>query len=284
MHRHISYTAAYAEMTRYVLEGTEALRLRRTEAALAALERAATLAGAGGLGPAAVAGTRLNLAIAYVAAGRLEEAEALYRELLAGDLPHGLRARALHGLGTALAQMDRPEATATLEEAMRLYGTDSEGALDRLLCCVDLAEHRLRQGDPARGYQDLTAALAAAGSAIPDEVRCRAHLTLARLSLALGDAAQAAAHHQAASALLPPARDHILHSLCQAVAASLSLGAGNGTAARRQAAAALEAALVQADLDEGEMLRAIAEIFHHVATAGDADAGGEPAGGSGIGE
>ena len=96
------------------------------------------------------------LAFAHLASGRLAEAEAGFRRILADTPGPGpaLHGRALWGLGLVAARAGRPDlAAGWLEEAARLLPDEAEIRLH-------LGQVRLDAGQPDRARTDLARALA----------------------------------------------------------------------------------------------------------------------------
>lgn len=258
MSQNISYTAAYAEMTRWILQGAESLQQRDPATAIRCFARATQLADEAALGPMAFFGSSRNLASAYRLAGLLADAERIFRDLLERpELGEDERPFILHELGMTLALAGSPEASAVLASALDQY-TEHE---DALLCALDLAEMRLTHGEGGLAYQLLVDVLRPEDRYEHPERYAHAHLLLARSALALGEIARANAHLATAHPVLSEAKIPVFHSLYLAILAEREYLEGRTGAAQAQAIAALEKALTQAEVDTGEVLRTIASIF-----------------------
>lgn len=265
MYSNISYTAAYAEMTRYIMQGVEALQRRDAATAIRYFEHAAQLSDSANLGPEALIGSRRNLAIAYRTAGLRADAERVLRELLDHpELGEEERPFVLHDLGSTLAMAGALEAAEVLAGALVRY-TARE---DALLCALDLAEFWLAKGEVCRA-RDLLAGVVRPddGTEHPDRF-CHAHLMLARLALALKEIETANSHLECAHAALATVKVPILRSLYLATLAEREYQEGHVAAAQARCVAALEQGLVDAELDTGEVLRTIATVFLKIFRAG----------------
>lgn len=261
MKRNISYTAAYAEMARYIHQGLEALQQRDAAKAIRNFEHATQLADNANLGPEASIGSKRNLAIAYRAAGQLADAERVLRALLAHpELREAERPFVLHDLGSTLALAGELEAAGVLADALKRY-TDRE---DALLCALDLAEFWLTKGETKRAF-DLLAGMIRPDDATehPDRF-AHAQLVLARLALALKQIETASSHLESANTALAAVKEPILRSLHLAIVAEREFLEGDVAAAQAHCIAALEQGLANAELDTGEVLRTIAAVFRKV--------------------
>ncbi len=262
MYKNISYTAAYAEMTRYVLQGIEAAQRRETALAIRAFEHASQLAATSNLGPEAIAGSNRNLAGAYRVAGMLTDAERVLRELLdRPDLIEAERPFILHELGAILSQVGGPEAADLLNKALSLY----EERQDILLCALDLAEYQLNRADYDSGYALLSAQTLPEDATDYPECFCHAHLTMARCALAQGQVDRATSHLETAHAVLSITNGSILHALYLAVQAEREYAEGEQAAAEAHAITALESGMTESEAETGEVLRTIATIFLKIA-------------------
>lgn len=258
MYRNVTYTAAYAEMTRYILQGIEATQRRDTAVAIRSFEHASLLADRANLGPDALIGSHRNLASAYRVAGMLPQAEQVLRELLARtELTEEARPFVTHELGMLLAQAGAPEAVDALISALSLYPERE----DVLLCGLDLAEYWLAKGELSRGYQFLLELIRPEDSREHPERFCHAQLTLARYALANRQTAQAQSHLETAHSTLAVGKEPILRTLYLAISAEQEHADGKTSAAQAHAIAALEQGLTDAEADTGEVLRSIASIF-----------------------
>lgn len=259
MRSNISFTAAWAEMSRYVHQGIAAMNVRDTDAAILAFERAAELASKSDLGVAVNIGIRRNLAKAYRTARQLAQAEQIYRELLAQpDLPPEQRPYIQHGLGLTLAEQSQPSAVGYLVQAASEYTQPA----DRCQAYLDLAALEMERGAYADGLA-LLSSLDEPDAGNQRELGCQFHLTLARIHLGLGRPEEATHHLQRAEAILTVHDMPILRAQWLSVHALRKKLAGE-SGALADAVRALELAALEADPARGEVFRPIARIFREV--------------------
>jgi tetratricopeptide (TPR) repeat protein len=261
VNRNISYTAAYAEMARYVYQGVEALQQRNAAAAIQNFEHAVHLADTADLGPQALVGSRRNLAIAYRTAGQFADAERVLRQLLAHPaLREADRPFVLHGLGSTLALAGDPEAAGVLADALRRYTSRK----DALVCALDLAEFWLDKGEAGQAFDLLAGMVGPDDAAAHPDRFTQAQLMLARCALALQQIETARAHLKSAEATLAAVKEPILRSLYRAILAELEFQEGQVAAAQSHCVDALEQGLANAELDSGGVLRTIASVFRKI--------------------
>lgn len=257
----IAYTAAYAEMVRYVRRGFQALRKREAATALDAFERSVELALTAGLGPKVIAGTRRNLALAYRDAGQLERAATTYRQLLSDpETPSGQRPYVLHGLGKTLALKGEPAGAALLLEAISLYQERD----DILVASLDLGEYRLERGDFQTAYEHLSSTSLESDRIEHPELCCKLHLLLSRLAGKLRRRESARAHLLAAEAAAGTAENPMLQSLLLMVRAEHEMAEGQTLQARLHATQALEIALTHSEAETAHTLYSVAVLFLQV--------------------
>lgn len=258
MYRNISYTAAYAEMTRCILQGAEALQQRDPTTAIQNFSRAARLADEANLGAQPFIGSNRNLASAYRLAGHLADAERICRDLLerpeVGDED---RPYILHELGMILAQSGSPEAAHLLATALNQY-TERE---DALLCALDLAELWLTNGEANRAYDLLNDLVHPDDQTEYRERFCHAQLVLAHSALAMGQIDLGKSHLESSCSALTEVEAPVLRALSLAILAEKELLEGQAEAAQAHSIAALEHGLAEVEQDTGEVLRTIASVF-----------------------